>query len=158
MHIHCIQTGGTIDKHYPAGATHHGYNFEIGEPAIARILASSKCSFSHTTTELLKKDSLDITDEDRAGIVAAVTASPHRHILITHGTDTMHMTGKALSAITDKTIVLTGAMLPECFKDSEAHFNAGMAVAALQTLPAGVYVALYGQVLSLAAFIETHTT
>ncbi|MFM2415117.1 MAG: hypothetical protein RI911_810 [Candidatus Parcubacteria bacterium] len=153
MHIHCFQTGGTIDKHYPRGTTHHGYNFEITDPAVERILEISHISFPFTVTSLLKKDSLDITDEDRALIVSSVSSSPRSHILITHGTDTVLKTAEALEAAhLPKVIVLTGAMLPECFKGTDANFNIGLAVGALQTKEPGVYIALYGQIFTIEAF------
>jgi L-asparaginase len=155
MHIHCIQTGGTIDKTYPQGATHHGYNFEITTPAIARILSEVHAPFEYTVTECLKKDSLDITDADRNLILKTVADSPHEHIIVTHGTDTMHVTASVLrEAQLAKVIVLTGAMLPESMKGSDASFNIGMAYGALQTLPHGVYIVLYGSVWNLDAYIQ----
>lgn len=155
MHIHCIQTGGTIDKAYPQGATNHGYNFEITTPAIARILSEVHFPHAYTVTECLKKDSLDITDADRADILTTVTASPHEHIIITHGTDTMHVTARVLrDARIEKVIILTGAMLPESMKGSDASFNIGMACGALGTLPHGVYIVLYGTVFNLDEYIQ----
>lgn len=155
MHIHCIQTGGTIDKAYPPNATNHGYNFEITSPAISRVLAEVHFPHPYTITECLKKDSLDITDEDRAHIVAVVTASPHTHILITHGTDTIHITAEALQrAQLDKTIVITGAMLPESMKGSDASFNIGLAIGALQCKATGVYIALSSEILSVESYVQ----
>lgn len=155
MHIHCIQTGGTIDKTYPQGATHHGYSFEITTPAIARILHEVHFPHEYTVTECLKKDSLDITDADRDLILQCVTDSPHEHVIITHGTDTMHVTATTLRAAhIQKVIILTGAMLPESMKGSDASFNIGMACGALGTLPHGVYIALYGAIWNLDEYIQ----
>lgn len=155
MHIHCIQTGGTIDKTYPPNATNHGYNFEITSSAIAHVLNEVHYPHGYTTSECLKKDSLDITDEDRQHILETATDSPHEHIIITHGTDTMHVTATLLKdAGLKKVIVLTGAMLPESMRGSDACFNIGMACGALATLPHGVYIVLYGSVWNLDEYIQ----
>ena len=145
MKIIFIQTGGTIDKDYPQNATNHGYEFEIAEPAFDSILKRAKPDFEYEVLSVLKKDSLDITDEDRQKIFDTVNGVSENKIVITHGTDTIHVTAKKLSEIKNKTIVLTGAMLPEKFKDTDADFNLGMAVAGVQVLSGGVYVCLYGK-------------
>ena len=145
MKITFVQTGGTVDKDYQRGVTHHGYNFEIGDAAVHRILVKVKPSFEWEVLPLLRKDSLDITDEDREGLVREIRAINADRIVVTHGTDTIHLTAAALRWLS-KTIVLTGATLPERFSDSDAMFNLGMAVAAVQTLGAGVYIALHGEV------------
>jgi L-asparaginase len=142
-----IQTGGTIDKDYPQGATNHGYEFQIGEPAFISILNRANPDFEYEITSIAKKDSLDLTDEDRKIILETVKNSDTDKIVITHGTDTIHITAKVLSEVKNKTIILTGAMLPEKFYDSDADFNVGMAVGAVQSLSFGVYVCLYGKVL-----------
>ena len=144
MKIIFIQTGGTIDKEYPR--TTKGYAFEIGEPAVRRILEKVNPTFKFEVTSLLQKDSLEITDEDRQKIFQACREVEGDRIIITHGTDTMIETAMRLSEITDKTIVITGAMRPEKFSDSDAMFNIGVAVAAVQTLSSGVYVAMNGRV------------
>ena len=147
MHITFIQTGGTIDKDYPRGETHHGYNFAIGDPAIKSVLSSSHVLFTHDVVEVTKKDGLDLTDGDRKKIVEVVVAAPADRVVITHGTDTIQKTAAAISKkVNEKTIVLTGAMLPEKFSASDAKFNVGMAVGAVQNLPPGIYIALYGRV------------
>jgi L-asparaginase len=153
MDILFLQVGGTIDKDYPKGATNHGYNFEIGEPGFLSVMQRAKvmCNWSYET--LLRKDSLDMTDEDRAAVHAHVKKSDLEKIVLTHGTDTIHMTAKALSSIASKVIVLTGAMLPERFRDSDADFNLGMATAAVHCLPHGVYIVLYGEVKRWDEFI-----
>ncbi|MDE1945493.1 MAG: asparaginase [Patescibacteria group bacterium] len=146
MNILFLQFGGTIDKDYPMGATHHGYEFKIGEPAFHSILARAKPAFSWDGIVVMRKDSLDMTDADRSVACDYVEKSGVERIVGTHGTDTILETATVLSGIAGKTIVLTGAMLPEKFRDSKADCNLGMAVAAAQTLPHGVYIALYGQV------------
>lgn len=141
-----IQVGGTIDKDYPAGETNHGYEFEIGAPAYRSVLARVKFPAGWAEHTLMQMDSLDMQDAHRAKVRAAVAAASQTRIIITHGTDTMAETAAALTGIADKTIVLTGAMLPEKFRDSDADFNLGMAIAAARLSPPGVYVALNGTV------------
>lgn len=141
--IHIFTTGGSIDKAYVMAAS----DFLVGPPAIDDVLQEANIGVPYTITPLLRKDSLALTDEDRAEIVRQVAASPHAQIVITHGTDTMPLTAKALMGIA-KTIVLTGAMQPATFKQSDAPFNAGFALAAVQLLPHGVYIAMNGQVLA----------
>ncbi len=156
MHIVFIQTGGTIDKDYPRGETDHGYEFQIGVPAVQSILPYSYAMFDYSVVEATKKDSLDLTDEDRKLIYETVKSQSVDRIVITHGTDTMVKTAEVLNSITDKTIVLTGAMLPEKFMTSDARFNIGMATASVQALPHGVYIALYGRVVPWKEFPALH--
>jgi L-asparaginase len=141
--IAIFTTGGTIDKIYfdAKGA------YPIGAPLVDQLLAQARVEQPCTITPLLRKDSLELTDADRADIVAAVTASAATQVIITHGTDTMVDTGAALAGVAGKTIVLTGALQPGRFADSDAPFNLGMAVAAVQVLPPGVYIAVNGLVL-----------
>lgn len=154
MKITFIQTGGTIDKDYPEGQVNHGYDFKITDPAFTTILARAKPCFDIEIISALKKDSLDITDEDRENIYNIVTGVANDKVVVTHRTDTIHSTAKRLSQISGKTIVLTGAMLPEKFYASDADFNVGMAVAAVQTLSYGVYICLYGIVYKWEDFIN----
>lgn len=157
MHITFVQTGGTIDKDYPCGETDHGYEFAITDAAVKSILPSTHALFTYDIVEATKKDSLDLTDEDRQKITDAVAATQSNHVIITHGTDTMIKTAEALHGKVDgKTVVLTGAMLPEKFVNSDAKFNVGMAVAAVQSLPSGVYIALYGRVVPWQEFRALH--
>ena len=141
-----IQIGGTIDKDYPAVATNHGYEFEIGAPAYRSVLARVKFPAGWAENTLMQMDSLDMQDAHRAEVRAAVAAASQSRIIITHGTDTIGQTAAALAGVADKTIVLTGAMLPEKFRDSDADFNLGMAIAAARLSPSGVYIALSGTV------------
>lgn len=142
MDLKIFCTGGTFDKIYFDALS----DYKIGEPQIEWIMKQANVDFDYTIESILKKDSLEISDEDRALIVAAVSADYCQRIIITHGTDTMPQTARALQSVTDKTIVLLGAMQPARFRDSDALFNSGFAVAAAKLLPAGVYVAMNGQV------------
>jgi L-asparaginase len=137
-----ITTGGTIDKIYFDDKS----DYQVGEPQISQILHAMHVAFDFEVTALMRKDSLHLTDADRQLIRAAVQASNCRHILITHGTDTMVETAAVLDDVSDKTIVLTGALNPARFRDSDAIFNIGCAVGAVQALPAGVYIAMNGKV------------
>lgn len=144
MTIVFVQAGGTIDKNYPATDNHHGYYFDVGEPSYLDILQRVNPDFSYRTMSIVQKDSLDLTTADRKKIYEALNSIQHERIVITHGTDTIKTTAEYLSSIEGKTIVLTGARLPERFYDSDAEFNVGMAVAGAQVLPHGVYIALNG--------------
>lgn len=147
MKITFIQTGGTIDKAYPQTENTHGYNFEIGDPAFISILSKINPSFDFDSISIIKKDSLDFTDEDRQKVFDTVSNCKNENIIITHGTDTIYKTAEKLSTIKDKKVILTGAMLPAEFSKSDAMFNVGMAVGAMQTLQLfGIYICLYGVV------------
>lgn len=143
-----MQVGGTIDKGYPANDDNHGYSFQIGDPAYRSILKRAKVAFRWKHYELLQKDSLDMTDDDRRELASTIYLWPEKKVVVTHGTDTIGASAKAIASWKNdtKTVVLTGAMQPEKFRDSDADFNLGMAVAAVQLLPTGVYVVLRGKV------------
>lgn len=145
MKILFIQTGGTIDKDYPR--TTEGYSFEITTPAVQRILENINPSFDYEILPLMQKDSLDITEADRSRIFECCSATNYNKIIITHGTDTMIDTAISLSSIKQKTIILTGAKLPERFSNSDASFNIGVAIGALKTVGEGVYIAMNGNVI-----------
>ena len=119
---------------------------QIGEPAVIKMLDEMPVHFDYQVTSLLKKDSLEMNDDDRQLIVEAVDACSERLVVITHGTDTMPETAIVLSEISNKTIVLTGAMAPAIFKETDALFNLGCAIAAVQTLKAGVFIAMNGEI------------
>jgi L-asparaginase len=142
MRIQIYTTGGSIDKNYSTATS----TFVVGEPQVADILHQANVSFEYNVDSLFRKDSLEITAGDRQAIVEKIRADPHRRIIVTHGTDTMIETARALAAIPGKVIVLTGAMQPAAFKESDAAFNIGCAAIAVQTLPEGVYVVMNGQV------------
>ena len=145
MKITFIQTGGTIDKDYPR--TTKGYAFEISEPAVKRILEKLNPAFDFEIIPALKKDSMEITDDDRQKIYDICKELKNNKIIITHGTDTMMETAKKLSSIKDKVIVITGAMRPERFTNSDAPINIGVAIGSVNVLETGVYIAMHGQVL-----------
>lgn len=145
MNITFIQTGGTIDKDYPKSVK--GWAFEIGSPAVERILKKLNPSFEYKVVSLSKKDSLEITNEDRDSMVRYINDDKNQIFIITHGTDTMIETGRYLKdRIRDKTIIITGAMRPEKFSDSDAPINIGIAIGSVQCLQSGVYIAMHGLV------------
>ncbi len=137
-----VTTGGTIDKVYFDDKS----DFQVGEPQIGRILEELGVAFRFRVIPIIRKDSLHITDADRELLRATIAAQPARHVLVTHGTDTMVETAKALATLEDRTIVLTGALNPARFRGSDAEFNIGTAVGAVQSQPAGVWIAMNGRV------------
>lgn len=142
MKLRVIATGGTIDKVYFDAAS----SYDVGDPQVEPLFKEANVTFDYTIESVLRKDSLAMTDEDRALIRQRVEASPEHMILITHGTDTMTQTAEKLSGIADKVIIFTGSMLPARFRTSDAIFNLGCAVGAVQVLPPGVYIAMNGQI------------
>lgn len=144
MKIVFVQTGGTIDKDYPKARK--GYAFEIGEAAVKRILQRVNPNFDFEIICLLRKDSLDITEEDRIKIYETCRKADSDKIVVTHGTDTIIATARKLAKIKNKAIVLTGAVRPEKFLDSDAPFNVGTAIGAINFLRDGVYIAMNGRV------------
>ncbi|HTL66452.1 MAG TPA: asparaginase domain-containing protein [Lacunisphaera sp.] len=142
MRIRVIATGGTIDKVYFDAAS----TYEVGEPQVGPVFRESNVTFDFVVESVMQKDSLAMTDADRDLVRKRVEASPEKHVLITHGTDTMTATAEKLGGLTDKVIVFTGAMQPARFRNSDAVFNLGCAVGALQALPPGVYIAMNGVV------------
>jgi len=142
MKIKIYTVGGTIDKVY---FDRKGV-FEIGEPKIGEILEEAGVVFDFELDAVLYKDSLDMTDEDRQLIFDRVAADADQRIVLTHGTDSMAETAVKLASIAGKTMVLTGAMQPARFKTSDAAFNIGCAVAAVQLLPPGAYIAMNGRI------------
>lgn len=142
MFIRFITTGGTIDKIYFDALS----QFEVGESQVEHILKEGLVQFDYEIVSLLQKDSLEITGDDRAKLRAYIEHDDARLYVVTHGTDTMADTAEALQGLDGKTIVLTGALTPARFRTTDAIFNVGMAVAAVQVSPPGVYIAMSGQV------------
>lgn len=138
--ISILTTGGTIDKVYFDAKS----IYEVGPPNIERVLGELNLAIDYTITSIMRKDSLEITADDRRIIREAAANAATDYILITHGTDTMAETAEALIGIAGKTIVLTGALEPALFKTSDAMFNIGCALGAVQALPPGVYIAMNG--------------
>ena len=142
MDIKILSTGGTFDKVYYDALS----DYKIGEPQIEWILKQAGVNFSYEIDSVLKKDSLDITNEDREHIVNKVREQNCQRIVITHGTDTMVDTAQALKEFaSSKTIVLVGAMQPARFRDTDAIYNVGFATAAVSIMSPGIYIAMNGQ-------------
>jgi L-asparaginase len=137
-----LTTGGTIDKQYFDSLS----QYQIADTIVTKLLSVARVTHPYVVEEVLRKDSIDLNDEDRARVVEHVIRASTSRIVITHGTDTMTRTAYALAMIPDKAIVLTGALAPARFNESDAAFNLGMAFAAAQTAPPGVYVAINGSV------------
>ncbi|MEE9444666.1 MAG: asparaginase domain-containing protein [Cocleimonas sp.] len=151
MSIKIILTGGTIDKHY----NESNGELDFVDSHIPEILKLGRNFTENSIEQVLLKDSLAMDDADRLLILKACNQSLEDKVLITHGTDTMVETAKVLGeAKLDKTIVLVGAMIPFVFKHSDAMFNIGFALGALQTLPAGVYVAMNGKIFSWDSVVK----
>ncbi len=143
--IRVIITGGTFDKEYDEltgklffKATH-----------LPEMLRLGRCRLRLELQQAMMKDSLEMSDGDRQVIVDACRDAPEEHLVVTHGTDTMAVTARAiLAARLPKTVVLTGAMVPYAFGSSDGMFNLGSALAFVQTLPPGVYIAMNGRYLA----------
>jgi len=141
-HVRIFVTGGTFDKEYNEL---NGQLF-FKDTHIQEILKLGRCKLDLSIRTLMLVDSLEMTDSDRNIIVENCKNAEENRIVITHGTDTMTTTAETLaSQITDKTIVITGAMIPYKFGSSDGLFNLGSALAFAQTLPPGVYIAMNGR-------------
>jgi len=147
MRIKVFTVGGTIDKMY--SEIKGTLNFSFGKQAVKEIEEKVSLNFEYDVERLIAKDSLEMTDVDRDLIKRACEGSVADKILITHGTDTMIDTASVLSTIlskANKLIVLTGASQPHRFRESDAEFNVGVAIGALNTLDQGIYIAMNGRV------------
>jgi L-asparaginase len=145
--IRVLSAGGTIDKIYFDAKS----SYEVGPPAIEDMISGLQLNQDFFFTALMRKDSLEMDEKDREKVLEAVTDCSEELILITHGTDTMVETAYAIGRAfpegnLKKTIVLTGSMKPAIFKDTDAFFNVGCAVAALQILDSGIYIAMSGEI------------
>ncbi len=142
--IEFLITGGTLDKQY------NPLNGELifNESSLSSMLKQARCTVEHQLTSLMLKDSLEMNDDDRGIVSKACQQSTSDKLVITHGTDTMVETAQTIAAEIEqhKTVVLLGAMVPYQFKNSDALFNLGCAISAVQALPAGVYITMNGQV------------
>ena len=137
-----LTTGGTIDKNYFDALS----EYQIVDSGIPALLKEARVALPFRVEEVCRKDSLELTQADRSELARLVAQAPESRIVITHGTDTMTDTAKALAGIAGKTIVLTGALSPARFAETDAPFNLGMAFAAAQVAPPGVNIAMSGQV------------
>ncbi|ARQ45145.1 Glutaminase-asparaginase [Oxalobacter formigenes] len=143
MNLHIIATGGTFEKHYDEITG----ELVFTSSHIPAMMERARVSQSYTFQELTMLDSLDMQDADRENILKSCREIPADRIVIVHGTDTMQDTAAVLGkAALEKTIVLTGAMIPYEFDRSDAFFNLGFAVSAVQLLPTGVYILMNGQI------------
>jgi len=143
MPIRIVVTGGTFDKEYDE-LTGRLYFLDTHVP---EMLRRGRSRLGVVVETAMMIDSLDLDDTGRAEIVARCRKGAERAIVITHGTDTMVETARALASaeIAGKTIVLTGAMVPYAFGSSDGLFNLGSALSFVQVLPPGVYIAMNGQ-------------
>jgi len=141
--IRILVTGGTFDKKYDE-LTGRLFFRDTHVPEMLRL---GRCRLEVTVETVMMKDSLDLDDEGRRTIVEQARRSEETAILVTHGTDTMVQTARALAeaSLANKTIVLTGAMVPYAFGSSDGLFNLGSALSFAQILPPGVYIAMNGQ-------------
>lgn len=141
--IRLFVTGGTFDKEYDEI---HG-TLDFRDTHLPEMLALGRSRLDVKVRTLMLVDSLDMTDADRVLVADKCAAAPERHVVITHGTDTMVDTARVVAgAVSDKTVVLTGAMIPIAFGSSDGLFNLGGALAVVQVLPPGVYVTMNGHV------------
>jgi len=143
--LRVFTTGGTIDKVYFDALS----EYQVGEPAVVSVFKANRVHVPYEITPLLRKDSLELTDEDRARVCEAVLQAVEDKILVTHGTDTMavtaHVLQQALAGQPRKSVVLTGALLPGAFRETDAVFNLGFALGALQAMDGGVRLAMNGR-------------
>ncbi|MGI5843443.1 MAG: asparaginase domain-containing protein [Candidatus Xenobium sp.] len=140
--IRVLITGGTFDKEYDELRG----RLYFRDTHLPEMLRLGRCRVNLNTRTLMMIDSLEMTDTDRDLIRDACLRATEKRILITHGTDTMEETARHLGpAMTEKTVVLTGAMIPYAFGSSDGLFNLGSALAFVQALPPGVYIAMNGR-------------
>ena len=142
MSVLFLATGGTIDKVYFDALS----SFQVGESMLDSMLKEANVTLKYEVVQLMRKDSLEMSEEDRTLVKNTILNHEASRIIVTHGTDTMVDTAIAVGAIEDKTIVFTGALSPARFKGSDALFNLGMAVGAAQSLGPGTYIAMNGQI------------
>ncbi len=143
MKLKFLIAGGTICKQYNELTG----ELEFQQSFVPNMLRRGRCQLAYSTEVLMLKDSLEMTAGDRKVILAACLTADESRIIVSHGTDTMVETATMLGqTLTDKTVVLVGAMIPYSISGSDALFNLGCAVTAVQLLPHGVYVVMNGAV------------
>ena len=150
MTLRIFTTGGTIDKTYFDQKDH----YHVGEPQASGVMERANVTVDYDIVPILRKDSLDMTDQDRELIRVTIVADPATQVVVTHGTDTMATTARHLAGIAGKTVVFTGSMYPAQYRDSDAVFNLGCALIAAQTLGHGVYIAINGQIFDPARAVK----
>lgn len=142
MTIRILTTGGTFDKKYDE----IDGNLVFRETHLRDMLKIGRCNLAIEISRIMMIDSLDMTEEDRLQIAAECGKAPEDRIIITHGTDTMVETAKVVAEkVKGKTVVLTGAMIPYSFGNSDGMFNLGSVISCVQLLPPGVYIAMNGE-------------
>jgi L-asparaginase len=142
MSIRVFVTGGTFDKEYDELRG----TLDFRQTHVPEMLKLGRCRVDVDVTTLMMIDSLEMTAEDRARIVRHCRECAEDRIIITHGTDTMVETARAIAEdVSDRTVVLTGAMIPYAFGSSDGLFNLGSAISFVQALPEGVYIAMNGR-------------
>jgi len=142
MFIRFITTGGTIDKVYFDALS----QFEVGDSPLAAILSDGLVGFDYDIVPMFRKDSLELTMADREELKRFIAGDDADRYIISHGTDTMVETADVLDGLANRTIVLTGSLSPARFRTTDAVFNVGMAVAAVQSIQPGVYIAISGRI------------
>jgi L-asparaginase len=142
-----VTTGGTIDKLYFDSLS----TYQVGESVVRKLLSIANVKYPFDVIEALRKDSLELTDADRDELYRRVSGLKTSRVVITHGTDTMTTTAARLAGVQGKTIVMTGALSPARFSESDASFNLGMAFAVAQTAPPGVFIVMNGEVFPAGA-------
>ena len=145
MSIRVFVTGGTFDKKYDELRA----TLDFQDTHVPEMLRLGRCELDVSIRTLMMVDSLDMSDSDRSSIVDNCRRADETQIVVTHGTDTMVETARAIAEkVKDKTIVLTGAMVPYAFGSSDGLFNLGSALSFVQVLPPGVYIAMNGKYFS----------
>ena len=140
--LRILVTGGTFDKSYDE----LGGKLHFAESHVPEMLRLGRSRLDVVVETLMLVDSLEMTDVHRGRVLAACRAAPEDRLIVTHGTDTLELTARAVGAARlPKTIVLTGAMVPYTFGSSDGLFNLGSALSFVQVLPPGVYIAMNGQ-------------
>jgi L-asparaginase len=137
-----LTTGGTLDKVYFDALS----EFQVGDAVAPGILTAMNVNFEFQHKEVCRKDSLELTDEDRLVLKSLIEASDAKYVLITHGTDTMVDSAHYIGEQPGKVIIFTGAMQPAAFTNTDAVFNIGTAVGAFSVAQSGSYIAMSGQV------------
>ena len=150
VEILIVTTGGTIDKVYFDQKS----DYQVGQTIIGSLLNEAQVTHPCRIVEVTQKDSLDLNDADRRSIHRAIAGDLANLVVVTHGTDTMTDTAQYLSDIQGKTIILTGSLAPARFAMTDAMFNIGMAIAAVQILNQGVYIAMNGTVFPAKSVIK----
>ena len=144
MKVIFLATGGTIDKVYFDALS----TFQVGESMLGSMLEEVNVTLEYEVLQLMRKDSLEMTEEDREHVKQMIAEHPESRFVVTHGTDTMVETAQTIGQLPGKTVILTGALSPARFKGSDALFNLGSAVGAVQALDEGTYISMNGNLFS----------